>query len=300
MRYLIILLLFASCSTPSSMMLNYTLEHKAAYKWASPPVKFIVLNTFDVKAQRYRENKEELFIRILDTVLQQAVTRIRNAGYESEPVFGFTKADVIDASQKDSLLKVYNASHLVAIDTFDARFIQTNVEVTKSESGKSREAYYEFECITGFQFMNENGKIAPGKIYHQNYFHSSRMVASGLLAAGPNIVNQQQHGFMGASINLSRFLDDYFPNKKVVNRPLFIDGAFSEVGAAARINDYEKALEFSRQLTRTSNPQRSAEALYNCAVLSELMGNRIDAERYLRESLMTYYLEVANVMLREY
>lgn len=300
MRYLFILLLFASCSTPSSMMLNYSLEHKAAYKWSKPPTKFIVLNTFDVNTQRYRENKEELFKRILDTLVQQAVTRIGNAGYKAEPVFGYTKADVLNIAQKDSLLKLYNASHLVAIDSFDARFIQTEVEVTKSEDGKSREAYYDFECTTGFQFMNENGRISPGKVFRQSYFHSSRLVASGLLAAGPNIVTQQQHGFQGALINLNRFLDDYFPNKRMVNRPLFVEGAFDAVGAAARINDYVKALEFSRQLTNTANPRRAAEALYNCAVLSELMGDRIDAERYLRESLFSFPLDEARVMMREY
>ena len=300
MRYLFILLAFASCATPTPMMLNYPLEHKAAYRWSKPPTKFLVLNTFDVKAQRYRANKEELFVRILDSMVLQAAGRIKNAGYESQPVIGLTKADVMNASQKDSLLKMYNASHLVAIDTFDAKFIQTDVEVTRDGDSKSREAYYDFECVTGFQFMNEQGRIAPGKLFRQSYFHSSRMVASGLLAAGPNIVTQQQHGFQAAAINLHRFLDDYFPNRKVVNRPIFIDGLFSEVGAAARINDYEKALEFSRQLTNTSNPQRAAEALYNCAVLSELMGDRINAERYLRESIMTFPLEFAREMVREY
>ncbi len=297
MKYLFLFILLWGCAAPANMMLNYTVEHHPATSLSPAPTKIVVFNNHNVKAQRYRENKEQLFTAIIDTLVSQAALRFRSIGIEAVALPGFTPISLSDKNRLDSLAQTYNATHLLAIDSFDAKFIQTEVEVTRTEDSKSREAFYDFECITEL-YLLDKVKIIDDELMRQRYPHSSRSVASGLLAAGPNIVTQQRVAYESGAANMDKFLDKYFAAKKILTRPIFSQGEFVEAGNAARTQDFQKALQISKQLANTSKSKTAAQAYYNCAVLSELLGNISDARRYLDNSLSIVTLPEAQAMVR--
>jgi len=296
MRHLAVcfLVLLVSCTAPKNMI-SYTSHTIPIYAVDPPPQKIILLNNYDVAAKKYRDNKEQLFLQLIDTMMYWAGKRINdNTGIETEVVRGYTLAN--SDSSISSLIAAHKASHAITVTNFDVSFIQTRVDVTKDNSGnKRREAYYDIVADISYSFYAHNSLIKQRDL-HQSRFHSSRSVASGLLAAGPNIVVKKDDAYRIVMEIWQEYLNYFFPGEKMRSRPIFINKGFEAVGKAISRQDYEAALTESLRFIDDPDKTKAAKACYNCAVFFERKNQPVEAKKYLGQSLSLATLSEAQQM----
>ncbi len=287
-------LLLAACN--SSQYISYQVPTEPETTLQPPPSKLLLLHTFDASVYK-NNNKRDLLASLADTLLAQMARQA--AGLEAEPVFGLTP--VFTSADGGSIMRLmaqHGASHAVVIREMDIYFDQTNVEVTKTESGKNREAFYDICSNIRYELYDSTRLLEATPMFLRKH-HSSRQVLSGLLAAGPGIAKNKDDIYEMAVENKDRFMRKYFTGSMARKRPLFTHGAFKPVGQAVAQNDYTRAMQLSLQLTESSSRDVRVKAWYNCAVLSERLGRLADAERYLRQALQLGPLPEAMAMNRD-
>ena len=160
------ILLLASCTAPKNII-SYTSRTIPIYTVDPPPQKIILLNNYDVAAKKFRDNKEQLFLQLIDTMMYWAAERIHdNAGIETEVIRGYTPVN--SDSSISSLITFHKASHAITVSNFDVSFVQTRVDVTKDNTGnKNREAYYDIVADISYSFYAHDSmikQISPGSI----------------------------------------------------------------------------------------------------------------------------------------
>jgi hypothetical protein len=295
-----IVLLLSSCASQQAMI-SYTTPTVPLYPLEPAPQKVILLNSYSVQAQKYRDNKEALFIQMIDSLLEESALRIRNTtGITAEVISGYTPINRNDTPAINKLLQQYGAGYAFVVTGFDVEFIQTRVDVTKESSGsKSREAFYDIRAGLAFALLRKDGLVRTDDAVRQKY-HSSRNVASGLLAAGPNIVVQRNDAYDIVFECVHDYLNRYFPGQQKHFRPLFTGKGFESTGAAIKRGDYEAALIESMKRTRETDDKTMSMANYNCAVLFERKGQREEARKYLQASLQRAALPQARAMMLDY
>lgn len=294
---LLVALLLTACAT--NQAITYTVPTEPDQPLQPLPQKVLVLNTYD-PTPISNNNKRALLLSLTDTVVAQMARQIsRTANLPAEPLYGLTPVFTsADQSSIISLMQKHKASHAIVVKEVDAFFDQTNVEVTKTESGKNREAFYDISCNIRYELYNQQGKLESQPVQVRR-FHSSRQVISGLLAAGPSMAKNKDHFYALAAENKDRFLRKYFPSAITRRRSLYTTQVFRTVGAAISRNDYTDALQKSLQLTESAPRDVRAKAFYNCAVLSERLNKMADAERYLQRALQLKPLPDAVAMERD-
>jgi len=277
------LLLLASCSTPKNII-SYTSRTIPIYAVDPPPQKIILLNNYDVASKKYRDNKEQLFLQLIDTMMYWAGKRINeNSGIETEVIRGYTPANGDSTIYR--LIANHKATHAITVSNFDVSFEQTRVDVTKDNSGsKNREAYYDIVADISYSLYAQDSLIRRRDL-HQSRFHSSRSVASGLLAAGPNVVVQKDDAYRIVMEIWQQYLNYFFPGEKMRSRPVFINKGFEAVGQAVSRQDYEAALTESLRFIGDPDKTKAAKACYNCAVFFDRKNQPEEAKKYLRQSL---------------
>ena len=277
------ILLLASCTAPKNII-SYTSRTIPIYAVDPPPQKIILLNNYDVAAKKFRDNKEQLFLQLIDTMMYWASKRINdNTGIGTEVIRGYTPANSDNAIS--SLITFHKASHAISVSNFDVSFVQTRVDVTKDNVGnKNREAYYDIVADISYSFYAHDSLIKKRDL-HQSRFHSSRSVASGLLAAGPNVVVQKDDAYRIVQESWQQYLNYFFPGEKTRSRRVFINKGFEAVGQAISRQDYETALTESLRFIDDPDKTKAAKACYNCAVFFERKNQPEEAKKYLRQSL---------------
>lgn len=295
-----ILLLLSSCAA-KQVMISYTTPTVPLYPLEPAPQKVILLNSYSVQAQKYRDNKEALFMQIIDSLLQESAHRIRSTTRIAvEAVRSYTFISNNDTAAINNLLQQYNAVYAFVLTGFDVEFIQTRVDVTKESSGsKSREAFYDIRAALAYALYRKDGLVRTDDAVRQK-FHSSRNVASGLLAAGPNVVVQRNDAYDIVFECVQDYLNRYFPGEQKHYRPLLISKGFESTGAAIKRGDYEAALIESMKRTKETDDKTAAIANYNCAVLFERKNQREEARKYLQASLQRVPLPQARAMMLDY
>ena len=257
------------------------------------PQKVLVLNTFDPALYAQRKNKAELVAQLTDTLIKQTTAQLNGSGLQVVPQYGITTVFTnADEGSILSLIKENKATHALVITEVDVYFDQTGVEVTKTQNGKSREAFYDICSRISYALYNESGKIETQTVPLRKA-HSSRSVISGVLAAGPALASNKEAFYKLASDNKNIFLHQYFPIYITRQRTLFTKGAFKLVGQAIAQQNYETALKESLMLTESSSRETRAKAYYNCAVLTERLQNEGTAQKYLQQSLWALRLPQA-------
>ncbi len=252
------------------------------------PTKVVLLNAYDVAIERYRDGKEKLFFDAIDSMLHTTGMRIQQvADVPYELMKGHTRINHNDDSAIDTLLKNHSASHALIVTEFNAKFEQAFVNVEKTQSGKSREAFYDFLAMSKFKLFDTLGLIDEARMDYRSE-HSSRPVISGLLAAGPSITSNANSKLLFRVSNQQAigFLNKFFPSTVPRKRTLFTTKAFKPVGQAIDANDFEKAFVLSYQLSKTDKQMQRAQALYNCAILMERKGDLVQMEAMLKEDEM--------------
>lgn len=294
-------LLLPGC-VPPSRIITYTVPTQPVYHLDPAPQKVIFVNCYDVKAKHFRENKEAMFVSLIDNLLDSAAKRVhRKTGIATMPVFGYTDSLKNTDSAMRALLTKENASHVIVIDAFDVYFNQTHVEVTKDPSTKSktREAFYDIVSGIHYKLYNRDSLVKPMEMLLSRY-HSSRNVISGLLAAGPNLVTNEEDALRISLDNLQQYLNYYFAGQKVKTRTLLCsEKGFEAMIAAVDVRDYEAAFKEAKLLLNNPNNIIVAQAGYDCAVFCEMKGLVPEALDYLRAALKKYALQPAFDMLKE-
>jgi len=276
-------------------MISYTSRTLPIYAVDPLPQKIILLNNYDVAAKKYRDNKEELFLQLIDTMMYWAGQRINeNTGIKTEIIRGYTQAN--SDTSISSLITLHKASHAILVNYFDVSFEQTRVDVTKDNDGsKSRKAYYDIISDISYSLYAHDSLIKKRDL-HQSRFHSSRSVASGLLAAGPNVVVQRDDAYRIVIESWQEYLNYFFPGEKMRSRPVFAKKEFEAVGQAISRQDYETALTESLRFIDDFDKTKAAKACYNCAVFFERKNQPEEAKKYLRQSLSFIILVEAKHM----
>ena len=196
-------------------------------------------------------------------------------------------------------MKKHKASHAIAITFIDVYFDQTDVEVTKDDSGTSREAFYDIVSNINYVLYNRNGVFKDLKV-DQRRFHSSRAVLSGLLAAGANVVKNSEDAVAISRHNVEAYLNNFFPGRADRTRVVFVGKELDGVKTALVTGDYETAMEESRRFIHHPDHKLAAKPNYNCAVLFERSNQHAQIKLYLEQSLGLYNLPQARSMMNDY
>lgn len=134
--------LLTSCQT--SQLISYTVNILPQQSLNLAPQKVLLLNTFDPAVYHHRKNKESLVAALTDTLLNQMAAQLKYRSVASVPLYGLTPViTTADEGSIQALLLQHGATHAVVIKEVDVFFDQSDVIVTKSQSGKSREAFYD-------------------------------------------------------------------------------------------------------------------------------------------------------------
>lgn len=262
--------------------------------------KLMVLGSnVDVTAESYRKNKELQFVTLIDTALFWIGENLNHNN-----ILSFTERDErkfigCDNECQQSIITLNSADHLILITSFRIYFEQTEVQVTETESGKSREAFYDIVSEVNYLVRSKDGTTERYPV-EARQFHSSRSVLSGLLAAGPNIVSNQEDAMKILFHNVRLFMRNFFPDSDSRIRPLFAGKAFKPIKTFLKTGDTQKAMEFCEQQSHQPDRTVAAQSFYNMAVLQEYSGNYLQARDYLMESMNITPLQEARNMLMDY
>jgi hypothetical protein len=131
-------------------------------------------------------------------------------------------------------------------------------------------------------------------------YHSSRSVISGLLAAGPNIVNNKESALLVMRDNVEKYLNFFIPGQAQRYRTVFTGKELGKVNEAMKNGDYEAALKESLLFINHPDKKVASMANYNCAVLLENEHKQSVARSYLERSLQLYILPEAWEMKGDY
>lgn len=286
-----------SCGTLTTV--QTTIPTYPSHPLVPIPEKVVIANAFDIKSKPFRDSKEEEFKLLIEGAMTHAEQQIKEHSRADAEAM---KNDVVPVTGSDSVRAVIRsagATHGMFITFFNAFFEQTQVEVTKTDEGKSREAFYDIVVEMKYSLRDMEG-LSFDTLISVRKFHSSRSVLSGLLAAGPNIVSNRDDALNGVFFNVDQYLKNFFPGQENRSRNLFLTKEFKNIGEAIRQSNYQEAFETSEKLTASSDKKMSAMAYYICAVLAEREGNFESAKSYLMESLNRQQNVEVQSMLADY
>jgi hypothetical protein len=268
------------------------------------PQRVLILNAFDVVEQNYRDNKEEFFMSLLDkTILNLSTDVEKRIGVAVITRTGLTPTGHELATRDSvimSLMDDQKATDAIVITSFQVYFDQTEVEVTRDETGnKSREAHYDIVSNIRYVWYDQMGFFKEETIEVKR-FHSTRSVLSGVLAAGPNVVKQSSSVFEIVKENTNRYLNLFLPGSETRIRPYFAGKEFIQFEQAMEQHNYELAYEKAMLLTQHPDRKTAARANYNLAVVSERLNRHYEVKSFLMESNRLYPHQFTSTMLRDY
>lgn len=263
------------------------------------PEKIIITNVYDVKAQSFRDNKEELFINLIQEAMGASASQFEERSKTQALVNQQSAGIPLNRDSLKAVMLANNATHGLFITSFDAAFDQTGVEVTQTDSGKERTASYDIVVKIGYSLLDRDFNQFDTLVTVRK-FHSSRSVVSGLFAAGPNIVSNRKDALEGVQANVDTYMRSFYPFTKNRPRLIYVTKEFSSVGDAVKLMDYETAFRLSERLTDSKDRKVAALAYYNCAVLLENKGEVTKVKPYLEESIRINPTVEAQTMLTDY
>jgi len=300
MRYLAMLpflIMLHSCTVTRPQIVS-EIRTFPTYPIQPTPDLVLLINIFDVPGEHLRDNKQELFVLLTDSTLFELSRRIGDRTAISTRIIpGLTKTNM--PGQMSALLREHLASHAIAITDFDVLLRQTDVVTTEDEYGKSKEAFYDIVSVINYTLYDTTGLVKDMEIMASRY-HSSRSVISGLLAAGPNIVNNKDAALNVMRDNVELYLNNFIPGQAQRNRSIYVDKELSKVNEAIQRGDYEAAMKESLIYINHPDKALAAKANYNCAVLLENEHKQEVAKSYLQKSLQLYILPEAWEMKEDY
>ena len=162
--------------------------------------RILILNAFNASEIKARKNKKELFAELADSLKHYLRNEIRgNTEFEivvSEGLVNDTAGHILNG-----LLQKHNCTSAIIISKLNVYFEQNGVEVTKNSDGsKTREAFY--DICSDVRYLYYVNNATPEVLDRKNCkFFTKRSVASGMLAAGPDIVGKSKYAFIAIRLN---------------------------------------------------------------------------------------------------
>ena len=215
MRYCLIISFFllTGCATNRISTIDNYKKTTPVYRLGSTPKRILILHTYDVDSKRYRKNKEKLFKKLIDSVLVTCEAEIKKReSIETTVISGYTNISVTPDDSIYAMMDEHQATHAIVINAFDIVFTKTNVQVEETaDGGKTREAFYDITSNMNFLFYSGHS-LYKELLMTKRAYYTSRPVASGLFAAGPNVVVQQKDAWKLTRANLEDYLNLFFRN----------------------------------------------------------------------------------------
>ncbi|HEX5169473.1 MAG TPA: hypothetical protein VFW11_09880 [Cyclobacteriaceae bacterium] len=296
--FLLILPLVSACSS------MYNLQNSVPYsprRTLDPPAhRVAVASSYDVLKESYRDKKENQFLLLIDGALQSMKTQVeRNSDVEVKIQRGRAVVPSKEDSCFSAIIAMNEADYLVLLDSFKVFFDQTEVVVTKTDDGKSREAFYDIVSFVNYRLVGKSGSSEsfPTSV---RKFHSSRNVVSGLLAAGPDIVANHSDAVEIVELNVKEFLRNFFPGKDERVRPVYTSKDFANLSAHLKSGDLSAAVKDCESQTTNADRKIAAMAYYNLAVLAEHMGAYEKVRGFLSDSQRMHATPLASQMEEDY
>lgn len=179
------------------------LENHAAPAMEKPDTtlpRILIINAFDASEMKARKNKKALLTELADSLKQYLRSEIRQYT-EFEAVVA--EEFISDTTRQflNTLFQKYNCASAIVISKLNVYFEQTGVEVTRDYDGsKSREASYDIcSDVRYLYYINADTPEVLDK--KRCYFFTKRDVASGVLAAGPDVVGKSKYTFIAIRQN---------------------------------------------------------------------------------------------------
>jgi hypothetical protein len=251
-------------------------------------VHILVINRFDVNKVDFtlrKEKKKAVFNNGINAEIAQVLTELESIKgiqlikkSDSLTMARNIKADldstVLTVGEIQQLAAKYNADYILALEDYDAGFVQDEVVKTKNSDGStSKIAKYSLAIRSswvlydhlGLSFKELRGDVAK--------YHSERGVVSAILAVGPALGSNVKF-VQDVSMLAGKNVAGYFKNQLIsLNRPIYTAKLFKESTAAIKIGDYDAANKALILLAKSTDPNVAYKAYYNLAVLAELKGN---------------------------
>jgi hypothetical protein len=177
----------------------------------APPTGFrerlVIINNYDLSSLKMRKNKKDLFFELLDTL--QGMLQAGLDGYDVQVIKGYTGLSDSAGTRIYDIMNQNGAAKAIVIKNYDVSFDQTEVQVSKDATGKSREAFYDI-CSTIDYWYYDSSALKSEQIIKSCRKHSSRNVSSGLLSVGPGIVSNRKDAIEITRDNANKFIFAYF------------------------------------------------------------------------------------------
>lgn len=174
--------------------------------------RILLINNYNVQEEHMRKNKKAFFLALSDTLTDRLTAWTLNRGYETVVLKGYTAIDSTGSNLVYDLIRTNQCSLAIVINKFDVYFNIEETEVTRDESGgKSKTAHYNIASLVTYSLFDTGNLIKKQDIIRTTP-HSSRSVISGLLAAGPNIMNNKEDAVKILEINVRDYMLDEFKN----------------------------------------------------------------------------------------
>lgn len=169
--------------------------------------RILIINAFDASQMKARNNKKELFAELADSLKQYLYREIRTYANNDAVV---AEGPLQEAAGNNiiSLLQKYNCTSAVVINSLNVYFEQTDVDVTKNSDGsKSRTASYNLCTEIQYGYYKNSETLVPLEKRNCKHF-TTRNVASGILAAGPDVVGKSKYTFTAVYENAESFVKE--------------------------------------------------------------------------------------------
>lgn len=172
----------------------------------SLPGNILIINSFDAMSIKARKNKKELFAELADSLKQLLHNRVQpQSQLQVNIIPGLFNETTNSDSTIFSLMSNHNASTAIVIKKLDVHFNQTGVVVTGVKNDKTRTASYDICAVITYILYNSETKLKEVEISICEYY-TDRIVTSGLLAAGPDVVVKRKDAFKIIAKNAEKYL----------------------------------------------------------------------------------------------
>lgn len=310
--YLLLISASAILSSCSVSNVPLTFRQEPEISFSGQKVNVLVINRFDVNRINFflrKEKKKDVYGRGINAEIGQLLNELEsikgiNLIEKSDSLTlarnlkGNLDSTVLTVGEIKQLASKYDADYILALENYDASFVQDEVIKTKNADGSTNKiARYSLAIRSSWSLYDAAGNSFRELKGNASRYHSERTVVSALLAVGPALGSNIKF-VQEVSIQAGRRVADYFKSQLIsINRPLYTDKVL-KVGAKAIENgNYDLAQKELEALTQHEDLTISSKAYYNLAVLAELKGNRHSAVDFAELSLQKRKNVYASMLL---
>lgn len=165
----------------------------------------LVMNAFDARDTKYRNNKKELFAELADSLKNYLYEELAPNNEKGVTILPELQTNT-SSGYLQTVLDQHGADIILAILSLNVFFEQTDVSVSKNNDGsKSRDASYDLCCTVTYKIYRP-GTIGSASEERNCRFFTNRNVASGLLAGGPDVVGKKKYTYSVVKENAFNFI----------------------------------------------------------------------------------------------